>query len=72
MDTQGYAYVAGETLSTDFPTTLGTLDDDANGGYDAFVTKLSTSGQSLEYSTYLGGANSDAAYVCYDVLNVHD
>jgi hypothetical protein len=52
--------VAGATRSADFPT----LDpyQAAQGDYDAFVTRLSPSGSSLVYSTYLGGSLEDAAY----------
>ena len=30
--------------------------------YDAFVTKLSPAGNSLVYSTYLGGSGDDRGY----------
>ena len=34
-----------------------------NGGsFDAFVTKLATSGGSLDFSTYLGGSSDDRGY----------
>ncbi|HEV2863822.1 MAG TPA: SBBP repeat-containing protein [Pyrinomonadaceae bacterium] len=52
----GAVYVAGTTGSTNFPlanalqNTIGDI-----GGGDAFVTKLAADGQSLLYSTYLGG-----------------
>ena len=58
VDDSGCAYVTGETSSTDFPTE-NAWDDSYNGGYkDAFVTKLSPAGNSLTYSTYLGGSGS--------------
>src|SRR5439155_1546373 len=59
VDGAGNAYVTGETDSTDFPTTAGAFDTSANGGFDAFVTKLNPLGTSLLYSTYLGGSGSD-------------
>ncbi|MHB1457244.1 MAG: DUF7948 domain-containing protein [Armatimonadota bacterium] len=59
VDSSGYAYVTGSTYSSDFPTTLGTFDASHNGYYDAFATKLNTSGSGLEYSTYLGGTSDD-------------
>lgn len=40
VDTKGIVYVAGETYSSDFPTTLGSYDECFNGVYDAFVLKL--------------------------------
>ncbi len=53
----GSAYVTGTTNSTDFPT-AGPYQTH-KGGYDAFVTKLSTAGNDLVYSTYLGGGEDD-------------
>ena len=36
----GFAYLAGDTASSDFPTASGSLDMSASGQSDAFVTKL--------------------------------
>jgi hypothetical protein len=63
VDNCGYAYVTGETWSTDFPT-LNQLQLDKTY-IDAFVTKIDTtkSGSlSVIYSTYLGGNNDDRGY----------
>ena len=58
----GSAYVAGETDSTNFPTTAGALQTTYAGGInDAFVTKLNATGSALAYSTYLGGSDTDTA-----------
>ncbi len=57
VDTAGAAYVTGWTYSTDFPT-LNPYQTD-QGLADVFVTKLSSSGRSLVYSTYLGGTSDD-------------
>jgi hypothetical protein len=57
VDGAGSAYVVGQTTSTDFPTTNPLQTDRAIS--DVFVTKLSPSGSSLVYSTYLGGDGSD-------------
>jgi len=52
VDSSGNAYVTGWTFSTDFPTPSG-YDSSYNGGYDdAFVSKLSSDGSTLIYSTY--------------------
>jgi MYXO-CTERM domain-containing protein len=61
VDSAGAAYLVGETNSPDFPSESGYQRAIA-GGLDAFVTKLSPSGTSLSYSTYLGGANDDSGY----------
>ena len=70
-DKSGNAYVTGQTISLNFPTTAGALDttcgddgrcDDINSvspGPDAFVTKINSSGSSLVYSTYLGANGWD-------------
>jgi Phosphodiester glycosidase/Secretion system C-terminal sorting domain/Beta-propeller repeat len=62
VDTAGYVYVTGETQSDNFP--LQNAKQSEFGGTlwldgDAFVTKLSKNGSSLEYSTYLGGDSRD-------------
>ena len=45
MDESGRAYVTGDTVSADFPTTPGAFDTTFNGGFsDAFVTKLNAVG----------------------------
>ena len=58
VDTSGAAYVTGYTYSTDFPT-LNPYQGTLQGNSDVFVTKLSSSGNSLIYSTYLGGSFYD-------------
>jgi hypothetical protein len=57
VDGSGNAYVTGYTLSTDFPTQNPYQTDRTS--HDVFVTKLSPSGTSLVYSTYLGGNDAD-------------
>ena len=60
LDSSGNAHVAGETASTDFPTTAGAFQTTyAGGDRDAFVTELNATGTSLLYSTYLGGSGYD-------------
>jgi len=53
VDSSGCAYVTGRTGSDNFPT-MNAYQGSLEGSYDAFVTKLSADGSSLEYSTYLG------------------
>jgi hypothetical protein len=59
VDAPGNAYLTGKTLSSDFPTTTGALDQSHNGDHDVFVTKLNSVGNSLVYSTFLGSSGSD-------------
>jgi hypothetical protein len=59
VDAGGSAYVAGDTLSTNFPV-LGAFQTASGGGTDVFVTKLTPAG-ALSYSTYLGGAANEHA-----------
>lgn len=61
IDTSGNAYVTGYTQSSGWAT-AGAYDTSFNGVYDAFVAKLNSSGSSLTYATYLGGANADYGY----------
>ncbi len=57
VDSSGAAYVAGGTYSTNFPL-VGAIQTTNHGGQDAFAAKLSASGASLVYSTYLGGSGA--------------
>ena len=59
IDGGGNAYVTGETSSSDFPTLNAYQTTHQGGYYDVFVTKLSSTGDSLIYSTYLGGGGND-------------
>ena len=59
VDGSGNAYITGCTQSSDFPTQNPYQAIYAGGIYDAFITKLSPSGSTLTYSTYLGGSNVD-------------
>lgn len=60
LDANGDAWVAGGTLSPDFPVTPDALQPKFGGGvYDGFLARVSASG-SLEYATYLGGSGYDS------------
>lgn len=75
IDNSGAAYITGWTQSHDFPVTPGAfdstcglngqcdfhkLDDERNS--DGFVSKISPRGDSLLYSTYLGGNKLDQGH----------
>nr|MDO8088632.1 hypothetical protein [Candidatus Sigynarchaeum springense] len=57
----GYMYVAGRTMSPNFPTTAGANDTSYNSNTDAFVMKFNADGSALVYSTFLGGFQNDEA-----------
>ncbi|HYX54033.1 MAG TPA: SBBP repeat-containing protein [Candidatus Limnocylindrales bacterium] len=69
VDASHNVYVGGITTSTTFPTTSGAFDRTFGGGtcntfgsgpcLDSFVSKISSGGGTLIYSTYLGGSGSD-------------
>jgi len=61
VDGSGNVYLTGLTDSTDFPTQAPFQPNNA-GGLDAFVTKIHPSGDTLVYSTYLGGSYLDYGY----------
>ncbi|MCX7980546.1 MAG: SBBP repeat-containing protein [Bacteroidia bacterium] len=62
IDANGSAYITGYTGNTNFPTTSGAYDQSLHGYRDAFVTKLSSNGDSLTYSTFLGGNDYEEGY----------
>ena len=66
VDGSGQAYVAGNTLSMDFPVTPGAFQSSSKtpppSVVNVFVTKLNASGTALVYSTYLGGSAETYTY----------
>lgn len=63
VDPQGRVYLTGTTLSPNFPLSANSRGTAIAGNTDAFVTRLNPSlagDDSLEYSTYLGGAGDEA------------
>lgn len=59
QDPSGALALTGQTASANFPTTSGAFDTSYNGGVDAFVARLSSSGSSLLFSTFLGGSGAE-------------
>ncbi len=64
VDSDLNAYVVGRTQSVNFPTTTAIPEvthSGVLGSSEAFVTKLSANGSTLNYSVYLGGSGGDSA-----------
>ncbi|MGD8553733.1 MAG: Ig-like domain-containing protein, partial [Anaerolineales bacterium] len=61
-DPFGAVYLVGSTTSSDFPTTPGAWDREANGDWDGFAAKLSPDGSQLLYGTYFGGSRIDVVW----------
>jgi len=57
VDGSGAAYITGETLSSEFPTTPGAFSRTPAGG---FVTKLNAEGSALVYSTFFNAGQGIA------------
>jgi hypothetical protein len=55
VNADGDAFVLGQANGDDFPTTPGAFQSQPAGAGDAFVTRLSSDGSALEYSTFYGG-----------------
>lgn len=61
LDSSGNPIITGKTSSTNFPT-QNAYDSSHNGSYDVFVTKLSSGGSSLTWSTYIGHTSTDVGW----------
>src|SRR5206468_2768582 len=62
VDASGNAYVTGLAnagAGTPYWTTAGAYQITPGSSFDAFVTKLNTTGTALVYSTFLGGIGDD-------------
>jgi len=64
-DNQGHLYSGGMIYNVNLPGSLGAYDNSFNNGVgygrtDVFISKYNPTGSGLIYSTYLGGAESEA------------
>jgi len=62
VDSSDDAYVTGSVGGSNIPTKDVAQATYGGGGSDVFVTKLSTDGMSLAYSTFLGGSATDDGF----------
>jgi uncharacterized protein (TIGR03437 family) len=60
VDSAGSAYITGQTNSANFPTASPFQKSLASVNGNAFVASLAPAGNSLIYSSYLGGNGSDS------------
>ena len=58
-DSEGNAYLAGLTRSSNFPTTDGVFDRSFDGVADVFVAKFNPSGDHLLFSVFIGGSDTE-------------
>jgi hypothetical protein len=68
VDSLGNAYVAGKTVSSNFPVTSNAIQSVFSGKSDVFFTKLNSAGDGLLFSTYLGGIADDSLFLTYHRL----
>ena len=61
IDKNGNAYITGHTTSGNFPVT-NAVQPWLGGEADVFVTKINSGGDTLLYSTYIGGTKVDRAW----------
>lgn len=70
VDSAGNAYVAGSTLSADFPVSQDAYQSRYGGAAavsrfptgDAFLAQINPAGTALTYSTYLGGSGDEIGF----------
>jgi len=63
LGANGTLYVAGGTMSTNFPTTTGALHSTYRGGlYDGFLAHINVDGTQLLQSSYIGTSGNDQLY----------
>jgi len=58
IDSEDNVVITGYTISDDFPT-MNSYQDERNEYFEMFITKFNSDGQSVVFSTYMGGSSSD-------------
>lgn len=58
IDAAGHAYVSGMTSSSNWPL-ANAIQSTFHGAFDGFIAAINSTGNTLIYSTYLGGTESD-------------
>lgn len=61
VDTNSNIYIVGYTNSANFPVSSQVIQSSAGGNGDVFLIKLNSEGNSIIFSTFLGGSHIDYA-----------
>lgn len=60
FDSLNHIYITGYcSFNTDFPIVGDTYNQTHNGAFDGFIVKLNSTGNSIFYSTFIGGIRDD-------------
>jgi hypothetical protein len=59
LNNYGEPYITGTTNLNTYPTSTGAYDNTFHGNTDIYITKINNFGDSLLYSTFLGGSSTD-------------
>lgn len=59
LDSQGRPTVVGNSVSSNFPTTIGAYHTGSLGASEAVIARLRADGTGLVWSTFLGGTGND-------------
>jgi hypothetical protein len=59
LNSTGKVFIAGTTISPNFPVAANAPQPALAGGFDGFISEIGPDGNSLLYSTYFGGSGSE-------------
>lgn len=62
IDKSDYVYIVSSSRSEDFPVTVNAFQTDYGGEQDGVIIKFNPELSDLEFASYIGGSNHDAAY----------
>jgi hypothetical protein len=68
VDDEGCAFVTGRTYSIDFPM-VNAYDDTRGGWSDSFLVKLSSGGDRILFSSYIGGSSEEMGLSLTKTIN---
>lgn len=62
VDSLDNVYIGSSTVSDDFPASPGSVSGNLGGAQDGCLAKFNSNLSTLEWATYLGGSDADAAF----------